>query len=49
MRQRTVVTLCADLVLTHLPLVIPSMSGNNQSFDVDAYLRYIFDLENELE
>ena len=42
-------TLCADLVLTHLPLVIPSMPGNNQSFDVDACMRYIFGEENEPE
>ena len=42
-------TLCEDLVLTHLPLVIPSMPGNDQSFDVDAYMRYIFGEENELE
>ena len=42
-------TLCEDLVLTHLPLVIPSMPGNGQSLNVDAYLRYIFGKENEPE
>ena len=48
-RQRTAATLCEDLVLTHLPLVIPSMPGNDQSFGVDTYLHYIFGEENEPE
>ena len=42
-------TLCEDLVLTHLPLVIPSMPGNDQRFNIDAFLRYIFGEENEPE
>src|SRR4051812_42293562 len=49
MRQRTVATLCEDLVLTHLPLLIPSMPGNDQSFNVDAYPRYIFGKDNKPE
>ena len=47
--QAAAATLCEDLVLTHLPLVIPSMPGNDQSFDVDPYLCYIFGEENKPE
>ncbi|XP_037418863.1 protein mono-ADP-ribosyltransferase PARP4-like [Triticum dicoccoides] len=42
-------TLCKDLVLTHLPIVIPSMPGIDQSFNAHAYLRYIFGEKNEPE